>query len=321
MADLLPAYLAVGTDSVKSRATIARLKKRYPDEAVEQFDASMTPAQEIIDGCSMMGLFATERLFVVTGADAWGADDVSVIIDYVKEPAIDVVLLLVAGKLASNSRLRKAFSSAATINCSGPEKEPEVIAWVRKVFSQHGHDVGTPVARRLVDRAGFDSLVRLDSHIQMLDVYAGGDPITVEMIDNLIVAQMEEKMWAITDAWASRNRTALLSMAVQLTEQQKEHPVALIGVLSNHILLIQRTANLLTHMSPNQAVSQLVDSGVNQFSAKKAVSGAQRITPRQAEAAVARVVQLEAELKGGTVTLGGPNSALLTFHKGLAELV
>src|SRR5689334_17706263 len=108
MADLHPVYLVLGTDPAKVATVVQRLRAHFPAEAVETHAAGKDSSRDLIDGFQTLGLLAERRLVIVTGAQDWGADDVKRVLDYIAAPAPDVVLLLLADKLASNSRLRKA---------------------------------------------------------------------------------------------------------------------------------------------------------------------------------------------------------------------
>jgi DNA polymerase-3 subunit delta len=102
-APLEPAYLLLGSDRAKIRTALARLRKRFPDEAVEQWQAATTSGEDIVDACNRMGLLAEQRLHIVIGAEDWKADDVSAVLTYLDAPSPDAVLALVAGELRANS--------------------------------------------------------------------------------------------------------------------------------------------------------------------------------------------------------------------------
>ena len=129
MAALEPVYLVLGTDVAKIATVLQRLKAHFPDEAIETYPAAKDSAGPLIDGFQTLGLLAEQRLVIVTAAHDWPADDVSKVLAYLESPSPDVVLLLVADKLASNSRLRKAFAKPRLIECAGPDTPATLRAW------------------------------------------------------------------------------------------------------------------------------------------------------------------------------------------------
>jgi len=323
---LEPAYLVVGTDRTKLRQVFSRLRGRFPADAVEAWDASTRPAHEVVGACMAMGLLAEQRLHLVHGVEAWKTDDVSVVLDYVKSPSPDAVLVLVADKLASNSRLKKAFAKPQLIECKAPEKEREVAVWVGKAFLARGVQVDGPTALRLVQLCGMDSLDRLETDVERIAVYAGDEPVTVKLVEELATEHTEEKVWALTDAWASRDRGALLRMTEQLLGQ-REHPVRLTGVIARHLRLVHMARRLMASEPGGIVTQRLKDAGAgNDWVVKRYVDQAKRINLPQADAALMRVAQLDAELKGASALSSGRigegrDGARVVFERGIAELL
>lgn len=323
VAELQPVYLIHGNDRPKVGEALRRLRARFPDDAIETYAAATTPAADVVAACSMMGLLADQRLMLVTGVDAWKADDVAELLAYMHSPGVDTVLVLTADKLRADSKLLKAFKvlgKPQLIEVKGPEKPEQVVAWIAKTFAGHGVEVPQTVARRMAQICGVDSLDRLATDIEKIVVYADGEPVTVEMVDELATPDAQQKVWELTDAWASRDRSSLLRMTEQLLGQG-EHPVRLVGILGRHVKSVHQAKRLLERMSPGQVQSALVDSGANQWAARKYVEQAQRIHMNQADASLARVALLEAELKGAAPLASGKDGVNVVLERGLCELL
>lgn len=323
--ELEPVYLVLGTDRTKLTQVFERLRKRFSDEAIETWDASATPAADVIGACMALGLLADLRLHIVQGVDAWKPDDVDQLLAYVAAPSPDNVLVLVAEKLAANSRLRKAFAKPRLIECKAPEKESSLAAWVVKAFAAEGVKVDARTATRLVQLCGTDSLDRLATDVARIVTYAGGEPITEQMVEQLATQHSEEKVWALTDAWASRDRSSLLKMTEQLLAQ-REHPVRLTGVIARHLRMVHTARRLLATEPAGVVTQRLVESGANKWVAGRYVEQAGRINLPQADAALARVAQLDAELKGASALSSGRvgegrDGARVVFERGMAELL
>jgi DNA polymerase-3 subunit delta len=339
VADLHPAYLVLGTDPARVATVIDRLKSHFPDEAVEQQPASKDSASALVDSFGMMGLFAEQRLVIVTSAQDWGADDVKHVLKYLEHPAPDVVLLLVADKLAGNSRLKKAFAKPRLIECPGPDKPDTLRAWVEQRFVERQAQVERPAVKRLIEHCcgidpndaravgGLDGndLARLRTDVERISIYANGDPVTVALIDELATRMSDEKVWIIGEAWARRDKRQLLTLVEQLLDQ-REHPVRLAGALARHLRQVDDAWHLLQAMGPGRALDELVASGANQWAAKKVVQQAQKVSGPQIDAALSRVALLDAELKGANVLGSGRigedtgAGARIVLQRGLLEL-
>lgn len=307
-----------GTDRPKVKRALAKLRTYFSKDAIESFDASMFPAVDVIASCSMMGLFADKRLVVVQGADQWKVDDVNVVLDYLKSPEPATVLVLLADKLAGNSRLLKAFQKPRLIEALGPD-ENALPRWVVQSFAKHGATADTSLARRLLALTGTDSLERIESDIARIAAYAGSEPVSEAMIDELSTFTSDAKVWAITDAWATRDRPTVLRSADELLANGEE-PVRLAMVLARHIRAVHETRCLLNEVPASQAAAE-IGSRMNArpWVAKKYVHQAQKLSMSQADASLARIALLEAELKGAAALAS--QAKVTVFHRALCELV
>ncbi len=339
MAALEPAYLVLGTDLAKVGVVLSRLKAHFPAEAVEAYPASKDSAKALVAGFGTLGLLAEQRLVIVTGAQDWPTDDVSLVLKYLEDPSPDVVLLLVADKLAANSRLRKAFQKPRLIECPGPGTPAELRAWTEGLFAASDARGDRAAVKRLIELCcGVDpsdsravkeldanDLARLRSDVERIATYAGEDAVTVAMVGELATRVTDEKVWGIGEAWASRDRTKFLRLVEDLLAQ-REHPVRLVGALGRHLRQVDDAHHLLQSMGPDRALDELVAGGANQWAAKKVVQQAQRVSTPHVDAALARIALLDAELKGAS-TLGGRigedsgAGARIVLERGLLELV
>ncbi|MCW2956319.1 MAG: polymerase subunit delta [Thermoleophilia bacterium] len=336
---LEPVYLVLGTDPAKIATVVQRLKAHFPPEAIESHPAGKDSSRDLIDSFGTLGLLAEQRLVIVAGAHDWPADDVSRVLTYLEQPSPDVVLLLLADKLASNSRLRKAFAKPRLIECPGPDKPEALRGWTESLFAATGASGDRAAIKRLIELCcGIDpndaravkeldgnDLARLRTDIERIAIYAGSDAVTVAMVDELATRVTDEKVWALGDAWARRDRTAFLRFVEQLLAQ-REHPVRLAGALGRHLRQVNDAHHLLQSMGPGLALDALVASGANAWAAKKVVQQAQQVKTAQVDAALCRIALLDAELKGAN-PLGGRvgedtgAGARIVLERGLLELV
>jgi DNA polymerase-3 subunit delta len=186
------------------------------------------------------------------------------------------------------------------------------------MFQSLGATVTKKVVSELVGITGFDPLDRLRTDIEMIAAAAGSEPITSELVRELATHSDDMKIFAVTDAWATRNKSELLRTVEHLL-QQNEKPVPLTIILGRHIAQVAKARRLLNHLPSGAVVNELTTGGANAWAAKKATEQAGRIGLAQAEAALARIAQLDYELKGGAVSVN-ETSLNTIFTRGIAEL-
>ena len=339
MAELEPAYLVVGTDVAKVATVLQRLKAHFPDHAVETHVATSDSSKALVDSFQTLGLLSEQRLVIVTAAQDWPADDAKRVIKYLEDPSPDVVLLMVADKLASNKPLKKAFAKPRLIECPGPDTPQTLRSWSEGVFAASGATGDRAAVKRLIELCcGIDpndaravkeldggDLARLRTDIERIATYAGSDPVTIPMVEELATRQTDEKVWLLGEAWARGDKHSFMVLVEQLLDQ-REHPVRLVGSLGRHLRQVDDAHHLLRSMGPDRALEQLKAGGANPWAAKKVVQQAQRVKTARVDAALARIAQLDAELKGASV-LGGRigedanAGARIVLERGLLELV
>lgn len=301
--------------------------------------AEKDSAVKLVESFQTLGLLAEQRLVIVPGAHEWKAPDVDAVLRYLGAPSPDVVLLLLADKLAANSRLRKAFVKPRLIECPGPSTPAELRAWVEKLMTAAGARGERAAIGRLIElNCGIDpsdakavkeldgdDLARVRSDVERITTYAGADPVTVAMVDELATRVTDEKVWGIGDAWARGDRHAFLQLVEDLLAQ-REHPVRLAGALGRHLRQVNDAHHLLASVGDGRALDELVAGGTNAWVAKRVLQQAQRIDTARVDAALMRIARLDAELKGASM-LGGRvgedagAGARIVLERGLLDLV
>jgi DNA polymerase III delta subunit len=327
--ELGPVYLIYGTDRSKVRQALGRLRAHFADDAIENADASTESAADIVARCSMMSLVAERRLIVVQGADGWKAADVDEMLSYIKDPSQDCVLALIADKVASNSRLLKACSKAPAqaLKYEGPDAK-SIDKWIAAAFEQQGATVDARVVRTFVSIVGRDAPTdRYATDIAKIVTYAGSEKVTPAMVEMLATPDLGESVWKLGDAWASLDRNRLVAHARELLDPS--HPAKatapfLALILGRHITVVAAAKRLLATMSPGQATNELkarLDSKLA-WKAKDYIAQAERLPSlARADASLARIALLEAELKGATPLSSKKDGASAVFYRGLCELV
>ena len=176
MAELLPGYLVVGSDELKSSHTIEKMKAR-------------------LDASGMAAFNLDERDMAKAVSEP--------LVEYFANPSSTTVCLVVATTLAKNTRLYKAIAklgAKAVISCA-PMKAYELPPRVAKMAQAHGKAMGIPAAEALVSRAG-ENMRMLDNELKKL----------ASMIDGPEITPAEVKPWELLNAVAARDLTRSLEL-------------------------------------------------------------------------------------------------------------
>ena len=298
MADeLRPVYLLTGTDRPKIGRALRRLRTRFGDEAVEVLTAETVSGEDVVAALNSLGLFAAGRLIVVQGVEKWKKADAEALAAYLADPVIGTVLALVVGEPGKDDALGKlvAKRGGEVLAYDVPKpKDPSV--WVRGEFARLGAQATDDAARRLVEIAG-DDIALLEQEVEKLATWAGGEQIGPREVEELAVPLTEAPTWALSDAWGARDVGGVLAACEAELEKGVE-PFLIAVRLAAQVGLVR-------------AVQALADEGLgareiagrlkkHEFRCRKALGHAERYSRDELDAAIVRLAELDAALKGAS---------------------
>jgi DNA polymerase-3 subunit delta len=294
---LLPVYLLAGTDRPKHRRALSRLRERFGAESVELLRADTATGDEAVAACNALGLFAGGggRLVIVQGVERWRKADVDAVAAYLQEPAPGAVLALVVEDALKNVALVKLCEKHGQVLQFDVPKPANLHAWVRREFERRGAAADADAARALVEICGED-VVALSGEVDKLVAWAAGEAISRRDVEELAAGGREAAAWALTDAWGARNLAALLA-ACELALERKE-PFALAVGLASHVGRVRAAQVLAEEGLRSKEVAARLK--IKEFPARKALSHAEKYSREELDAALVRLADLDAALKGAS---------------------
>ena len=298
---LEPAYLLLGTDRPKIRRALARLRGRFPAEAVEVLAVEVTSGADAVAACNAIGLFGADgapgRLVVVEGVERWRADDVDAVVEYVADPAPGAVLALVAGGPVKSDALVQACERHGRVLRFDVPKPRDPSVWVRGELERLGVRADADAARALVEIVG-DDVVELAAEADKLATWAGGEPVGRRDVTLLAVPTGETFVWALTDAWGSRDVAGVLTACEALLERRTKEPFAIAVALAAYVARVRAAQALAAEGLGAAEVAKRLR--VKDYPARKALQHAQNFTRDELELATVRLAELDAALKGAS---------------------
>ncbi len=309
---LLNAYLVVGEDQLKRQAVIRRLHIRLEKMGdlsfnMDTFEGEGAQGEAIVNACQTIPFASEMRLVEVTDAGRLSKKSQEEIASYLSAPNETTVLLLVADKLAKNSRLYKAVAAlgdTAIIDCTPPKKW-DLAKQIRAMATKHGVTITSEGAALLLEHVGEDTL-RIDSELEKLALSHTGDhPIEAEDVRRLVAHVAEIKPWEFVDTFAARNIQGTIAMLPLLTSTS---PYALLRQCVSRIreLLCAKTLEA----EGNATLSSLAAKvSKRDWQIKKHFEDARRFTSDELICALSSSVKTELDMKSGT----DPDAAFLDW--------
>jgi len=294
-ADLKPVYVLTGSDRPKIARALERLRARFDVSAIETLFAGDASAEDAVAACNALGLFADGgRLVIVTEVDRWKAADAKAVEAYLKSPAPETVLALVADELRKDAPLAKLAGKTGELLAYEVHKR-DLPKWVGEQFARAGAIADAAACRALVDLVG-DNLDELAVEADKIATWAAGEPVGEREVELLVSPRAETPPFALTDAWGRRDIRAVLDAAESLLGSSTIP--ALVGRLAAHVRRVKACKALDAQgVRPREAAASLK---MHPFAVEKAYAQANEFSDDELEQAIVALARLDFATKGGT---------------------
>lgn len=296
---LLPGYLIVGSDELKSSRAVERMRARLGKSGMVEFnldERDMTKDPQVDDIVASLNTFPMEaefRLVILTNCDKLPKAMSEPLVEYFANPSPTTVCLVVATTLAKNTRLYKAIKKLgdkAIIDCA-PKKTWEMPPQVVKMAAAHGKAMGLPAAEALVARSGENTRM-LDNELKKLASMVTGSEITLADIERHVMRTAEVKPWEFLNAVAARDLVRSLEL---LKLQPAKSEVRLWSLLVTRLRELIIAKSLDTRGQGSQLATTL---GVQGWQVKNHLSWARRWRMDELLEALSQAIEVELALKG-----------------------
>jgi DNA polymerase III delta subunit len=171
---------------------------------------------------------------------------------------------------------------------------------VQEQFGRLGVKVTPDVCRRLVEVVG-DDAYELETEIEKLATWAGGDEIRERDVELVACGHAETSAFQLTDAWAARDVAAVLGAAEALLEQasdSRREETRIAGLLSGHAARLRECQELdAAGVAPREAAVRLKR---HPFYVEKLFRQATNFSVDELRDATVRLARLDVALKGGS---------------------
>jgi DNA polymerase-3 subunit delta len=204
---LRPAYLILGDDLPKIESALRRLKLRIVEQSgsdlnIEEFDATTDSATQVVNAANTLAFLGGTRLVLVHEAQAWLKAEKELIASYLRSPAPDACLTLVAEKLPASDLLRTAMKEHGEVLEYAAPKEGQLPQWlVQEAAGRLDMQLGFQEARLLVQRCGDNQNILL-RELEKLQLYADGRRVTADDIRLLATPTVEASIFELLDSLA-----------------------------------------------------------------------------------------------------------------------
>lgn len=233
-----------GEDSLSLSEELSRWQKafasKHGDMNMEELDGARVSPGDVRSAISASPFLGEKRLVVVKDFQVHRkADDKKALKEILEQVPDFTILVLAESKIPDKrSSLYKYLVKEATLK---PFNRPEGAAltkWVLDRMKKHGGNMDYSVAGILAAIVG-GNLWQLNNEIQKLSLYADGQPITKVMIDELVIGNLDQNIFEMTDRLARKDVAGTLKLFRELHEQGNEAPYLFAMVTRQFRLMLE----------------------------------------------------------------------------------
>lgn len=235
-------YYFHGEDDFLKEQAVRELVAAAVDPSTRDFNLDIRTAAELDAETlgSLVGtppMMASRRVVVVRDVAALRKDARAALEGYLKAPAPDVLLILVA-PAGEKAKVDKALEARAATVEFAPLTGDRVPRWIaHHVETVLGARI-TPEAAELLQQATGNELAALAAELDKLASYAGGGTIDEAAVADVVGVRRGETLGDFLDRVAARDAAGALALLPHILAQPKTSAVSIVMALTAQMLAI-----------------------------------------------------------------------------------
>ena len=254
------AYYISGEDEYQKDEAVRQLVEAAIDPSARDFNLDIRRAADL-DAESLGVLLATppmmadRRVVVLRDVGALRKEPRKVLEDYLRDPALDLVLIMSA---TSGAKADVGLSSSSTALEFDPLSGDRIPKWIAHHASTALGVTITEPAIELLQAAVGNDLHQLSGELDKLASYVAGQdqPIGEEAVAAIVGVRRGETLSDLLDAVADRNAARALELIPHVLAQPKTTGVSVVMALSTQMLAISWGRAKLDEGFPRARLSQ-----------------------------------------------------------------
>lgn len=296
-----PVLVLVGTETLLIERVVAAAKAAtVGDQAVagfneDLFQGDQTEGQTVANAARTMPMMADKRFVLVRRVDKMRGDSHAALAEYLKDPAPEACVVLVAKKLDGNGKLSRAAKKAGCRFDAKPLKLGAVRQLAVAEAKAKGHQLPSDAAHALVDAIG-ENLSALGDALERLSLYVGpGQRIDVAAVEATVSRVRVDTIWQLIDAISLRDTRTATAAATSLLAG-REPPLRILALVSRQLRVVARMRGALAQGMDAKAATKV--AGAPPFKARALTEAARRFKLGDLERAFTALAETDLLLKG-----------------------
>lgn len=212
-------YLFTGENTYALREERARwvrqFSQKYGEENLMRLEGAKLPFRELLDEVSVAPFIAPKRLVIVDGVLKASKEEIRMLPGAIHP---ETLVVFVDAKPDKRLASTKELMAVAETKEFKPLTGIPLQRWVHERCAAEGAAIEQGAILSLLDLVG-EAQDMLDQELQKLALHAGGRPITVRDVEEMVSPSDEGIVWKLTDILASGRKREALAYAKRLLDR------------------------------------------------------------------------------------------------------
>jgi DNA polymerase-3 subunit delta len=218
------------------------------------FEGKSASAETVIEAAVTLPVFAERRLVTVKDVQQWPADELELLLQYVKHPLPETCLLLTADKLDNRRKSTQQLKKTSTFVDFKPLSERDLPNYVRRYLDGADYKI-TADALQLFCSMVSSSLHEVHSELEKLMLYLGqGRLIDIAEVRSVVSRGRSENIFEFGNAVGRGDVASALQVVSRLTVAG-EAPVKILFLLVRHFRQLWKVRELQVQKVPEREIA------------------------------------------------------------------
>ncbi len=243
--DIAPVYVLYGEELYLVQGIIHQLEEALFKDGVRDFNYHLffgedAGVEDIISAARTSPMLAPKRLVVVKNIQQLKPKPLDKLIDYIKRPACNTVLVLTGDKLANRkSWLTKVKKTDAVVVRFYALYDSRAIAWIKKRVKKEGYQISHEANQALVENTGTD-LSAIEHQLEKLFAYClDKKKISLEDVEQLVGRVRQYNIFQLIDAIGNKKLEPALHILSEILGGGSS-PLAVLAMISRQLRRIYK---------------------------------------------------------------------------------
>lgn len=295
-------YLIFGEESYLVRYHANRLAEKIvdPEDSMNftKLDGTTLEQDEILEMAQTLPFFAERRVILIDGS-GWFHKSGGKLIDFLPEMPDSTYLIFKESKVDKRNKLYKYFAKNGRIEECKRQNEKTLQTWVLGILKREQKKITRANLELFLSKTGSDMQVIHNELEKLLCYCMYKDTIEEEDIYAICADQLQDRIFAMIDAIAMKDRAGAISLYAELLQLRKPAMQILALITRQFHILMQLKDMRIQDISPQQMAKEC---RIPAFAVRKNLKQAEKFSDMQLRDAVHACVQAEEDIKNGRLT-------------------